>query len=184
MSEDKTIARLCAPTLAGLKTGSLYNYRYDDGEAMRDAIRMWNRRLARKGVSLIPLRYSESRALIYVFRPKLLRRDLCGERTAGILRRFGYAPGSCGECIARLIERIGRGETFPHEIGCFLGYPPEDVEGFIDNRAEGFKAVGYWKVYGDAEKASRTFRIYRRCTDWFCRRLDEGEALEQLAVAK
>ena len=28
---------------------------------------------------------------------------------------------------------------FPHEVGLFLSYPPEDVKGFIDHRANDFK---------------------------------------------
>ena len=31
---------------------------------------------------------------------------------------------------------------FPHEVGLFLGYPPEDVKGFIDHRANNFKCAG------------------------------------------
>ena len=38
-------------------------------------------------------------------------------------------------------------------MGLFLSYPPEDVKGFIDHRANDFKCAGLWKVYGDEEKA-------------------------------
>ena len=31
---------------------------------------------------------------------------------------------------------------FPHEVGLFLSYPPEDVKGFIDHRANDFKCAG------------------------------------------
>ena len=33
------------------------------------------------------------------------------------------------------MQRLADGGKFPHEIGLFLGYPPEDVSGFIENRA-------------------------------------------------
>ena len=33
---------------------------------------------------------------------------------------------------------------FPHEVWLFLSYPPEDVKGFIDHRASGFKCAGLW----------------------------------------
>jgi len=33
-----------------------------------------------------------------------------------------------------LIERVVRTLGFPHEIGVFLGYPLEDVMGFISNK--------------------------------------------------
>ena len=35
---------------------------------------------------------------------------------------------------------------FPHEVGLFLSYPPEDVKGFIDHRANNFKCAGLWTV--------------------------------------
>ena len=37
---------------------------------------------------------------------------------------------------------------FPHEIGVFLGYPLEDVVGFIRHRGKCFTCCGCWKSYG------------------------------------
>ena len=53
-------------------------------------------------------------------------------------------------------------ESFPHEIGLFLGYPAEDVQGFIRNCAAKPKLVGAWKVYGDAEVAKKKFASYKK----------------------
>lgn len=50
---------------------------------------------------------------------------------------------------------------FPHEVGLFLSYPPEDVKGFIDHRTNNFKCAGLWKVYGDEEKARSLFAKYK-----------------------
>ena len=36
-----------------------------------------------------------------------------------------------------------------------LGYPAEDVQGFIENETKECKCVGCWKVYGDEEKAKK-----------------------------
>jgi hypothetical protein len=80
------------------------------------------------------------------------------------------------------VRRLRDSETFPHEIGLFLGYPPSDVDGFIRNPNEGFCEVGYWKVYSDVESARRAFRRYRKCTEEYGRMLDEGRTLEQLVV--
>ena len=72
---------------------------------------------------------------------------------------------------------------FPHEVGLFLSYPPEDVKGFIDHGAGGFKCAGLWKVYGDEEKARSLFEKYRKCTEIYCALWQSGSRLEQLAVA-
>lgn len=62
------------------------------------------------------------------------------------------------------MKRLGESDEFPHEIGLFLGYPVEDVKGFIENKASCAKCVGYWKVYGDEEKAQKLFNQYKKCT--------------------
>ena len=48
-----------------------------------------------------------------------------------------------------------------------------------DPRA-GCKCVGFWKVYGDRERAERTFSRYRRCTEAFCRGAAKGKTLDNL----
>ena len=53
------------------------------------------------------------------------------------------------------MQRLGQAAEFPHEIGLFLGYPPEDVQGFLENRL--CKCVGCWKVYGDEQAAQNGF---------------------------
>ena len=72
---------------------------------------------------------------------------------------------------------------FPHEVGLFLSYPPEDVKGFIDNHAANFKCAGVWKVYGDEQRARQTFEKYKKCTQIYCDLWRSGSGLEQLAVA-
>lgn len=72
---------------------------------------------------------------------------------------------------------------FPHEVGLFLSYPPEDVQGFIDHRACDFKCAGLWKVYSDEERAQRLFTRFKRCTEDYCARWQAGSDIGQLAVA-
>lgn len=55
-------------------------------------------------------------------------------------------------------------DSFPHEIGIFLGYPLEDVQGFITNRGRDALCSGYWKVYSDKNEAIDRFCRYRTCT--------------------
>ena len=55
--------------------------------------------------------------------------------------------------LARLRARLAQGGAFPHEIGLFLDYPADDVLAFVEKGGAGCKLCGYWKVYGDEEKA-------------------------------
>ena len=180
---DSMLVECCAPTLAGLKTGSLFSCPCPDREELKAQIRDCNRCLHAAGLVLLPLRYSEKKALLYLYRPKALQKDLNGSEAREILAKAGYDRPSCGACLLRLMQRLRENEDFPHEIGLFLSYPPEDVRGFIDNRAKNFKCVGTWKVYGDAAAAQRIFERYQTCTNNYCRRIEAGEPLRSLAVA-
>ena len=99
-----------------------------------------------------------------------------------LLEESGYPCHSAGQCVACLIRRLRENDEFPHEIGLFLSYPPEDVRGFIENKACRFKCAGLWKVYGDEERAKELFRQYKRCTDRCCALWRAGSGLAQLAV--
>lgn len=164
MSED-TVIRHGAPTLAGMKTGNLFPCFFSSPQALAEELRAMNRVLVPRGLRLVPLRREKGRALLYLFRPAALSRDL-GQ----------------GACLAELRRRLGAGGDFPHEIGLFLGYPPEDVAGFVRHRGKGCKCVGCWKVYGDEAAARRQFAAFKACTANYCRRRAKGASLARLAV--
>ncbi len=182
MPED-LVVRYCAPTLAGLKTGSMFTCRYATRAELQRDIREMNHRLRHKGLRVLPLRYRDHLALIYFYRPGLLSADLEAMEAVTLLEDMGYPVGSLSGCVAMLIHRLQHQEEFPHEIGLFLGYPPEDVLGFIENRAADCKCVGTWKVYGDEAAARVLFRKYRKCTEVYASCLKRGFSMERLAVA-
>lgn len=181
MSADQII-RYCAPTLAGIKTGSLFSLRVSSEVDFRRDISLFNRSVSKKGVRIIPLKVCEKYVLIYLYRPDMLDKDLSYPMATAILKRFGYEMKNTDRCVVDLVKRINSSAEFPHEIGLFLGYPPSDVEGFIRNPNEGFFEVGYWKVYSDVESARSAFRRYKDCTDEYGRMLKAGRTLEQLVV--
>ncbi len=182
MSEEYLIDH-AAPTLAGLKTGSLFPCRYTSYASLLREIRALNRSLSGKGLRLLPLRHRDGCALLYLYRPARLERDLSGAEAAALLEQEGYDRRSQARCLAELMRRLQSFEDFPHEIGLFLSYPPEDVRGFIEHRGRDCKCVGCWKVYGDERRAQKLFRAYRQCTDSFRRRVALGTPIERLAVA-
>lgn len=180
---DEMFVRCCAPTLAGIKTGSMFSCDYNSREEMTDELRRLNRVLSSGRMCILPLRWHDGKALLYLFRPDSLQKDMKNRAAQEILDKAGYTGMRYQQCIRRLIRRLGTEEGFPHEIGLFLSYPPEDVKGFIENHAQNYKFIGYWKVYGDEEKARRTFEKYKKCTDSYCRSIRAGQPLAELAVA-
>ena len=72
---------------------------------------------------------------------------------------------------------------FPHEIGLFLSYPPEDVLGFILNKACNHKCIGCWKVYGDEQAAKTSFEGTKNAAKFIPNSGSRGNPSEQLTVA-
>ena len=107
-----------------------------------------------------------------------LYRDL-NDPTAAHL---GYPCANADRCVVALVEKLHKCNEFPHEIGLFLGYPPDDVEGFIHYGPKHSKCVGDWRVYGNEEQAKRLFAQYRACTLAYQAQLKCGKTVEQLAV--
>ena len=181
MSVDDVI-RHGAPTLAGLKTGNLFPCRFASRRELAEQLRGINRVLVPRGLRLLPLKLEKERVLLYLYRPDRLSRDLSRREASRMLDRAGYRDMDQRACLRELSRRLRAGGQFPHEIGLFLGYPPEDVEGFMVHRGRDCKCVGCWKVYGDEAAARRRFTAYKSCTGNYCRRRAGGASLESLTV--
>ena len=179
MSEE-LIVRHCSPTLAGLKTGNMFTARFDGREDLRCERCRLNRVLVARGIRAIPLRFRDNKALIYIYRPDRLKNDLSNKEACRVLKSCGYSCTSSGKCISRLMQRLRDSQDFPHEIGLFLGYPPEDVAGFISKAP--CKLTGFWKVYGDPVQAKKRFDGFRKCMKVYYSCWSAGFPLERLAV--
>lgn len=182
MSEGYLI-RNCSPTLAGLKTASLFTCPYVCREELLTSLRQMNRRLRSKGLRLVPLRFSEKNALLYLYRPSRLTADMHCPLAHRLLTEKGYDTVSCHRCVAQLRQRLDQQADFPHEIGLFLGYPPEDVQGFMELGPDRCKCTGCWKVYSDVESAQKKFAQYKKCTRVYCQQWENGRDIERLTVA-
>ena len=178
---DEMIVRYCSPTLAGIKTGSLFSAAFANKTEQTETLRRWNLLLRRKGLRAVPFGRKDGRTAVYVYRISRLGSDLKKAETRNILSKHGYDCDRPERCIARLARKLKGGAEFPHEIGLFLGYPPEDVSGFI-NKAE-CKLTGAWKVYGDEKSAAKTFARYKKCTQIYSELFNNGKSVERLTVA-
>lgn len=61
MSEELLIQH-CSPTLAGIKTGNLFSCPCTSKAEIMEDVRQLNRRLARKGLCIMPLKIANGRA--------------------------------------------------------------------------------------------------------------------------
>ena len=181
---DDFLVKYGAPTLAGLKSGSLFNLPYSSRQELGLAVALENQRLNPKGLYVAVLRMDRASALVLLYRRRELEAELAREGAAELLNRLGYAEATVPGRLQELRRRLARRQGFPHEIGLFLGYPLEDVLGFMsDERGKNCKGTGCWKVYGDEEAARARFMLYKRCTAIYCGLFQSGKSLVQLAVS-
>lgn len=168
-----------APTLLGIKCASLISLTTSEFELEKHS-EQFNRKAVSKGLKSRILCSCGSRTLMLIYNEKQLEKRLSDVSARSLLRKCGYGDElSLDEYIERLAVRIRGSSDFPHEIGIFLGYPLEDVVGFIENKGENFKFCGCWKVYGCEESARRTFANYDKCRNFLRRRLNEGADIYQ-----
>lgn len=185
MNLDYVLINHCSPTLAGLKQASLLCLpRLEDGHTYDELIENYNHKYNVKGLYFRILYACPKRTLLYVYRPNVVLRYIQRRDISSFLQQFGYAD--CQDISAfldRLASRFAEDGCFPHEAGIFLGYPLEDVCGFIANRGNHAKLCGEWKVYGDVHAAARTFQRYTCCRQDYLNRFAIGTTLESLIVA-
>lgn len=180
---DRFLIRHSAPTLAGLKTANLFWYSWKKQEGPEEDLKTWKEVLREKGLDLQVLKEKKSRVLLYVYRVSDLQKDLDREKTRKMLAAEGYLSFSTEDAVKTLKQRLTREENFPHEIGLFLGYPEDDVEGFISNQGKNCKCSGCWKVYCNECDARKTFCRYKKCEAVYERLFLQGKPVTQLIVA-
>ena len=180
---EKILAEQCAPTLAGIKTGNLFSYHFESMEELRESLRRINRQLQAKGIRIVPVQISGDRALLYMYRPARLEQDLKKPSARQLLADCAYPEGNAQRLVSVLSRRLKSMGGFPHEIGLFLGYPPENVRGFVEHGGRDYKYRGLWKVYGDVSVARRSFEAFSRCTDYYVRQARAGRSVLAMARA-
>ncbi len=183
MGFEPSIIEYCSPTLASLKTANMFTTSAKNMDELYEHIEAGNKKLNPRGVYLEILRVKNGRALIYVYRKKSLENDLEKGMVKNILSFCGYKNISLRSCLDYLKERLYLSDDFPHEIGLFLGYPPEDVMGFIVNGGLNEKCTGCWKVYCDESESRKCFDRFKKCKNVYTRLFTEGRPLVNLTVA-
>ena len=165
---EKDLLTFASPALLGRKQANLFSFSIDCLTDYRKESNRYKKELAPLGISVEYLYCLQNRVYLLVYRKDMMLQYLRQPAVKEFLIKEGY-PANIGEeeslyqtlCILR--KHIIQGAEFPHEVGFFFGYPPEDVFSFIREKGQNYKLVGDWKVYGDGKAALRTFRSYARC---------------------
>jgi len=167
----------CAPTIAGLKTSNLFIVK-------RECEREVEKLLRRTGLMYYRLVYDRSRVVFLVFNREMLMEYLGKRENINFLALMGYENVEFSYVLKTFKERyadyIVNRDEFPHEMGLFLGYPLEDVVGFIEN--EGMNALfsGYWKVYSNPKLTEKLFVRFDKVKEDMIVRLSSREKIDSI----
>ncbi len=183
---EKYLIEHCSPTLAGLKTANMFSLDIKSDDDFRVQINRLNLLMQPKGVKLAVLHIKDGRALVYVYRPEMLARDFRKNGTVDFMKQYGYFSNdniNTNKAIKLLCKQFSLSDSFPHEIGVFLGYPLEDVVGFIENGGKNCKCCGCWKVYCNECEAMKQFERFKKCSRIYKELWHSGRSIMKLTVA-
>lgn len=181
MSNEELVFH-CAPTLANRKVGSMFNVSFQDINSLKHKIQSFQQKYSQKNLVICLLKVKGNSALLYVYRPVKLQEILEDTAVQQFLQEFGYTNFSEKSVLAQLMLHLQESD-FPHEIGVLLGYPLEDIRGFIKHKGKNDLLSGLWKVYHNVDEAKRTFQQYNKCNRVYRKCFADGFDMNRLIVA-
>lgn len=154
---ETKLAIQCAPLIAGIKISNLLIVSEQEAENLGQILR-------KTGLVFLKLAEVRDKVTFLLFRRQELCAYLEDPKVQQILSECGYEDMSFHGILCKFMERYQayarEEEAFPHEMGFLLGYPIEDVTGFIEHNGKNFLYSGYFKVYADVAKKQELFRRY------------------------
>ncbi len=154
---ETKLALQCAPLITGIKISNLFIVSAAEEESVYYILR-------KTGIAFFRLAEMEDKVTFLLFRRSQLDAYLKDSDVQNILMENGYKDLSLRGILHTFANRyrtyVNEGTGFPHEMGLLLGYPVEDVMGFIAHNGKNYLYSGYWKVYRDVPEKQRLFKEY------------------------
>lgn len=171
------IALQCSLVLSGIKPSNLLIYSNHCEGCISEELK-------NTGAEHLKLYTGSKESVSIIFNREKLEKALLDEENRKFIKQYGYEDFSVNSVIEKLAGRYtefkeGRAE-FPHEMGIVLGYPLEDVSGFIENNGKNYLYSGYWKVYKNAEEKIQLFKIYKDIKKYFVEQIENGRQIHQI----
>lgn len=174
---ETLLALQCAPLLTGLKMSNLLIVPQGYLEQVA-----W--RLAGTDIFSYILYMGGEKAVLLLYRARPLEKYLAEPNVREVLGQSGYRSLRLRDLLASFAARYtayrNKQAGFPHEMGLFLGYPVEDVVGFVENKGKNYLYAGYWKVYRNKKQKQQLFRKYDRAKEALIRLLAQGVNLSDV----
>ena len=165
---EYTFIYQCAPVIAGLKISNLLIVNRNQ---IKNALML----IKEFGLSAYLLYSTPDKVSILVFNMKKTEEYLMSEENISFINSLGYKEVSMNTVLREISVKYSgymrQTSSFPDELGIVLGYPTEDVVGYIENKGKDFLLNGYWKVYSDPDKKESLFRSFDEATEDMIRKL-------------
>lgn len=167
----------CAPVISGLKVSNLLIL-------PKNQVSIAKRIAKRCGLKLIILLDRKNRVTMLLYRHNELLEYLNQANVWSFLRALGYEFDSLQAQLRLFCKRYqaysNKQTSFPHEMGLFLGYPLEDVKGFIQNKGENCLYTGYWKVYHNVSETVGLFERFEQARELLIHLVFEGVEIVEI----
>lgn len=176
----------CAPVIVGMKMSNLLIIQ-------NKYLRQIKKLLSRSKISYYVLYVSAEKSTVLLYNRKKLEYYVSGKRIHQFLVECGYEEFELEAIFRKLRKRYEiyrdyhpvkeRKNLFPHELGLLLGYPLEDVQGFIKNDGKNFLYTGYWKVYHNVPPKRALFRRYEMAKETLIELVSNGVGIAEIIDA-
>ncbi len=171
------MALQCAPLLMGIKISNMLIVDLNDKERVKDTFQ-------ESALSFYILYMSDRKAVYLVYNGELLVKYLRKKENQKLLRILGYHEYDLISILMELARRyqgyMQSANAFPHELGLLLGYPLEDVMGFIINHGQNPLYTGYWKVYENLGEKLILFEQYQKAKERVIRLVAQGVSIRHI----
>lgn len=170
----------CAPLIVGLRISSLISIHNECTGQIRALLK-------ESGISCFTLCKNRERTAVLFFCRERLREYLSGYEAGRLLGEAGYdtlcLPDILWEFRARYRRYRAGISEFPHELGLILGYPAEDVRGYIQNRGKNALYTGCWKVYARVPEKTDLFRMFELAREMLLGLLKSGAGAPEIIAS-
>ncbi len=174
---ESKMALQCAPVITGVKMSNFLIVTSND-EGKVHAI------LKQTGIIPYCLYRQHNKISFLLFRFKKLMEYLQDSEVQKFLKRIGYRDLSLVGILRNFQYRykayMNQRKDFPHEMGVLLGYPIEDVWGFMEQNGKNYLYSGYWKVYRDVNEKKKLFAQYENAKEELILWLEYGYEIRSL----
>lgn len=167
----------CAPMIAGLKASNLLIIA-SENEA--DARRILNG----TKISCARLARMDKKTTMLIYHEQWVKEYLASREVSELLRVLGYEGKGFYEVLHSVRKKyrsyMKKEGEFPHELGLLLGYPAEDVKGYMDNKGRNYLCTGYWQVYADPAAKLNLFQKFELARERLIRAIFDGKEIQEL----